>query len=102
MGIQPSAKAIINGIGLLCNFLQHKMVITAFFNCGKTNIQFLDEWGDLFVAQVFKDQFILAKNSEFIVVYIYYLFGIFHNGRGIGGQKMFALAHAYYQWAALA
>ncbi len=79
-GIEAAAQAVEDGIGLFEDFLEHEMIVAAFFDGCQFQVELLDEGCDLFVAQIFEDQFVRFENGQFVVIDIDDFLGVFDDG----------------------
>jgi hypothetical protein len=76
------------------------MVIAAFFDGAHLHVEFLNKGGQLFIPQIFEDEFVRLEDGQFIVVDIDHFLCVFDDGGCVGSQEMFTLADADHQGAA--
>ncbi len=102
-GIHAAAHTFGDGGGLLENFLEHEVLVAAFFQLLDFQFDLLRAGGHFFVAKGFDRQIAAAGHGgDFLVVEVHHFFGVFHDGRGVGGDQEFFFANADDERAGLA
>ena len=91
-----STNGVANGFGLLKDFLQHEVVVPCFFQRRHLEFDGMDFGGDDRVTDGADGQLSRAMHGRhFFVFEVNDVFGVGHNGRGVGTHKEFVvLTHA--------
>ena len=98
LGIQSSSQTIGNGLRLLKDFLEHKMLVASLFNCLQLHLQLVDVGVGLDVFNGFDLKLPIAYHGDFVIVQVHHLIGVLNDRCSIGGKEIFLFPHTNHQW----
>ena len=99
---QTAPQAVQNGFRLFVYLLEHEMVVAALLDLGQGQGDLLHLLHHLLVPDGLDGAGILGDAGDLVVVQIDHLPGVLHQGGGVGGDEVLALAQPDHERAAAA
>ncbi|MPN37091.1 hypothetical protein SDC9_184607 [bioreactor metagenome] len=93
-GLNPAGHGIAQRFGLLMNFLQGKMVISAFFSQFRSPGNFMNILRERIEIIIIEVHGIGVQHGDFLIIQINDLFGVFQNRRDITGNEPFFVTNS--------